>query len=186
VPLTLITLAVARIGDHRKNGARPDVEITTLKDALLDSNAELASRLVGQLGSRNGYAVHATFASYPHDSVREMRLGEAPSREVRLAAPLLDARLLWVPDEDLLTHPDRLNFEGKIRRGQHPKGSKDVPRRRPQGSSGTLAHPTGGSLPRWLERFPAREGWVFGCASCISPNLAVGQIKPIARHLLAL
>ena len=162
------------------------MEITTLKDALLDSNAELASRLVGQLGSRNGYAVHATFASYPHDSVREMRLGEAPSREVRLAAPLLDARLLWVPDEDLLTHPDRLNFEGKIRRGQHPKGSKDVPRRRPQGSSGTLAHPTGGSLPRWLERFPAREGWVFGCASCISPNLAVGQIKPIARHLLAL
>jgi hypothetical protein len=34
---------VARIGDHRKNGARPDAEITTLKDALLDSNAELAS-----------------------------------------------------------------------------------------------------------------------------------------------
>jgi response regulator RpfG family c-di-GMP phosphodiesterase len=55
-----------------------------------------------------------------------MGLGEAPSREVRLAAPLMDARLLWIPDEDLLTHPDRLNFAGKIRLGQHPKGSKDV------------------------------------------------------------
>lgn len=118
----LITLAVAHIRDHRKKGTRPEAEITTLKAALLDSNAELASRLVGQLGSRNGYAVHAACAIYPHDSVREMGLGEAPSREVRLAAPLLDVRLLWIPDEDLLTHPDRLNFEGKIRRGQHPTG----------------------------------------------------------------
>jgi hypothetical protein len=85
---------VARIRDHCKKEARPEAEITTLKATLLDSNAELASRLVGQLGSRNGYAVHATSAIYPHDSVREMGLGEAPSRKVRLAAPLLDARLL--------------------------------------------------------------------------------------------
>ena len=85
---------MARIRDHHKKGSRPEAEITLLKAALLDSNAELASWLAGQLDFRNGYAAHAASAIYPHDLVREMGLGEAPSREVRLAAALMDARLL--------------------------------------------------------------------------------------------
>jgi uncharacterized lipoprotein len=62
---------VALIRDHHKKGSRPETEVPTLKAALLDSSAELASRLVGQLGSRNGYAAQAASAIYHHDLAKE-------------------------------------------------------------------------------------------------------------------
>lgn len=138
----LTSLAVARVREHRKKGLRLEAENAALKNALRESNAELVSRLVVQLGSRDGYAsAHAAASAvYAHDVAREMGLGEDRSREVRLAALLMDVGLLWVPDEVLLTHPDRLNSVGKMRLEKHPKGSEEV----------LLALPGFGEAARWV------------------------------------
>jgi HD-GYP domain-containing protein (c-di-GMP phosphodiesterase class II) len=107
---------------------RLEAENAALKDALRESNAEIAFRLVGRLGSRDGYAASHAAASavYARDVAREMGLGEDRSQEVRLAALLMDVGLLWVPDEVLLTHPEKINSVGKMRLEEHPKGSEEV------------------------------------------------------------
>lgn len=124
----LSSVAMARIREHRKRALRLEEENAALKDALRHSNAELASRLVGRLGSRDGYAsAHAAASAvYAHDVAREMGLSEARSGEVRLAALLMDVGLLWVPDEILLTPPDKLNSLGGMRLEEHPKAGEEV------------------------------------------------------------
>ncbi|MDQ4128168.1 MAG: HD domain-containing protein [Actinomycetota bacterium] len=138
----LTSAAMARVREHRRKELRLEAENAALKGALRDSNAEIASRLVGQLGSRDGYAAARAAASavYAHDVAREMGLGGNRSREVRLAALLMDVGLLWVPDEVLLTHPDKLNSVGKMQLEKHPKGSEEV----------LLAVPGFGEAARWV------------------------------------
>ncbi len=124
----LSSVAMVRIREHRKRALRLEEENAALKEALRDSNAELASRLVGRLDSRDGYtAAHAaTSAVYACDVAREMGLGEDRSREVRLAALLMDVGLLWVPDDVLLTPPEKLNSLGSMRLEEHPKAGEEV------------------------------------------------------------
>ena len=120
--------AMARIREHRKRALRLEEENAALKDALRDSNVELASRLVSRLGSRDGFAaVHAAASAvYAGDVAREMGLDEGRSREVRLAALLMDVGLLWVPDEVLLTPPEKLNSLGSMHLQEHPKAGEEV------------------------------------------------------------
>ncbi|MEJ7842722.1 MAG: HD domain-containing phosphohydrolase [Rubrobacter sp.] len=138
----LTSLAMARVGEHRKKGLRLEAENAALKDALRESNAEIAFRLVGRLGSRDGYAASHAAAStvYARDVAREMGLGEDRSQDVRLAALLMDVGLLWVPDEVLLTHPEKINSVGKMRLEGHPKDSEEV----------LLAVPGFGEASRWV------------------------------------
>lgn len=138
----LTSLAMARVREHRKKGLRLEAENAALKDALRESNAEIASRLVGRLGSRDGYAASHAAASavYARDVAREMGLGEDRSQEVRLATLLMDVGLLWVPDDVLLTHPEKMNSVGKMHLEEHPKGSEEI----------LLAVPGFGEAARWV------------------------------------
>jgi hypothetical protein len=120
--------AVNVVRDHRKKVLRLASENEALKEALRDSNLEIASRLVGRLGQRDGYAaVHAAASAvYVADIARESGLDEGTSREVRLAALLMDVGLLWVPDDVLLVPPERLNSLGRLHLEEHPAAGEEV------------------------------------------------------------
>lgn len=120
--------ALQRGRENRKRALRLEAENAALREALRSSHVELAARLVGGLGSRDGYAAAHAAASavYAADVAREMGLGEDRSREVRLAALLQDVGLLWVPDEVLLTPPEKLNSLGRMRLEEHPKSGEGV------------------------------------------------------------
>jgi hypothetical protein len=136
-PLAAITLlggaalslvAVNSVRNNRKKALRLATENEALKEALRDSNLEIASRLVGRLGQRDGYAAAHAAASavYAADIARESGLDEGRSREVRLAALLMDVGLLWVPDDVLLVPPERLNSLGRMHLKQHPTAGEEV------------------------------------------------------------
>ncbi len=52
----------------------------------------------------------------------------------------MDVGLLWVPDEVLLTHPEKMNSVGKMHLEEHPKGSEEI----------LLAVPGFGEAARWV------------------------------------
>lgn len=116
------------VREHRKKAMRLEAERDALEGALRSSHAELAARLIEGLGSRDGRAAAHAAASavYAYDVAREMGLGDERSETVRLAAGLMDLGLLWVPDEVLLTHPDKLNSLGKMRLEEHPQSGERV------------------------------------------------------------
>jgi HD domain len=120
--------AVNLIRDNRKKALRLASENEALKEALRDSNLEIASRLVGRLGQRDGYAAAHAAASavYAADVARESGLDEGRSREVRLAALLMDVGLLWVPDDVLLVPEERLNSLGRMHLEEHPAAGEEV------------------------------------------------------------
>jgi len=120
--------AVNIIRDHRKKAMRLASENEALKEALRDSNLEIASRLVGRLGQRDGYAAaHATASAvYAADIAREIGLDEGRCREVRLAALLMDVGLLWVPDDVLLVPEERLNSLGRRHLHEHPIAGEEI------------------------------------------------------------
>jgi HD-GYP domain-containing protein (c-di-GMP phosphodiesterase class II) len=103
-------------------------ENEALKEALRDSNLEIASRLVGRLGQRDGYAAAHAAASavYAADIARESGLEEGRCREVRLAALLMDVGLLWVPDDVLLVPEERLNSLGRRHLQEHPIAGEEI------------------------------------------------------------
>jgi HD-GYP domain-containing protein (c-di-GMP phosphodiesterase class II) len=136
-PLAAVTLlagtalslaAVNIVWDYRKKALRLASENEALKEALRDSNLEIASRLVGRLGQRDGYAAAHAAASavYAADIARESGLPEGRAREVRLAALLMDVGLLWVPDDVLLVPAERLNSLGRMHLEQHPTAGEEV------------------------------------------------------------
>ena len=124
--LSLAAINVVR--DHRKKVIRLASENEALKEALRDSNLEIASRLVGRLGQRDGYAAAHAAASavYAADIARESGLDEGRCREVRLAALLMDVGLLWVPDDVLLVPQERLNSLGRMHLEEHPVAGEEV------------------------------------------------------------
>jgi HD-GYP domain-containing protein (c-di-GMP phosphodiesterase class II) len=124
----LSLVAVNSVRDNRKKVMRLASENEALKDALRDSNLEIASRLVGRLGQRDGYAAAHAAASavYAADIARESGLDEGRSREVRLAALLMDVGLLWVPDDVLLVPEERLNSLGRMHLEEHPVAGEEV------------------------------------------------------------
>jgi HD-GYP domain-containing protein (c-di-GMP phosphodiesterase class II) len=136
-PIAVITLlagaalslgAVNLIRDYRKKALRLASENEALKEALRDSNLEIASRLVGRLGQRDGYAAAHAAASavYAADIAREIGLDEGRCREVRLAALLMDVGLLWVPDDVLLVPEERLNSLGRSHLHEHPIAGEEI------------------------------------------------------------
>ena len=116
------------VRDHRKRALRLASENEALKEALRDSNLEIASRLVGRLGQRDGHAAAHAAASavYAADVARECGLDEGRCREVRLAALLMDVGLLWVPDDVLLVPEERLNSLGRMHLEEHPVAGEEV------------------------------------------------------------
>jgi hypothetical protein len=120
--------AMNLVRDSRKRALRLEAENEALKEALRDTNLNIASRLIGRLGQRDGYAAAHAAASavYAGDIAREMCLGEGRSREVRLAALLMDVGLLWVPDEVLLVPPEKLNSLGRMHLEEHPASSEEI------------------------------------------------------------
>jgi HD-GYP domain-containing protein (c-di-GMP phosphodiesterase class II) len=126
---TALSLAAFEIvRDSRKKALRLASENEALKEALRDSNLEIASRLVGRLGQRDGYAAAHAAASavYAADIARESGLDEGRSREVRLAALLMDVGLLWVPDDVLLVPEERLNSLGRMHLEKHPAAGEEI------------------------------------------------------------
>ena len=126
---TVLSLAAVNVvRDHRKKVIRLASENEALKEALRDSNLEIASRLVGRLGQRDGYAAAHAAASavYAADIARESGLDEGRCREVRLAALLMDVGLLWVPDDVLLVPQERLNSLGRMHLEEHPVAGEEV------------------------------------------------------------
>ena len=126
---TALSLAAVNVvRDHRKKMVRLASENEALKEALRDSNLEIASRLVGRLGQRDGYAAAHAAASaiYAADIARECGLDEGRCREVRLAALLMDVGLLWVPDEVLLVPEERLNSLGRRHLKEHPVAGEEI------------------------------------------------------------
>jgi HD-GYP domain-containing protein (c-di-GMP phosphodiesterase class II) len=124
----LSLVAINLIRDNRKKAMRLASENEALKEALRDSNLEIASRLVGRLGQRDGYAAAHAAASavYAADIARESGLDEGRCREVRLAALLMDVGLLWVPDDVLLVPEERLNSLGRRHLQEHPVAGEEV------------------------------------------------------------
>lgn len=124
--LSLTALERAR-GDRRR-ALRLEEENAALAEAMRSSHAELAARLVEGLGSRDGHAASHAAASavYAFDVAEELGIGGEASEKVRLAALFMDVGLLWVPDEVLLTHPDRLNSLGRARLQGHPEAGERV------------------------------------------------------------
>jgi HD-GYP domain-containing protein (c-di-GMP phosphodiesterase class II) len=124
----LSLVAINLIRDSRKKAMRLASENEALKEALRDSNLEIASRLVGRLGQRDGYAAAHAAASavYAADIARESGLDEGRCREVRLAALLMDVGLLWVPDDVLLVPEERLNSLGRRHLQEHPIAGEEI------------------------------------------------------------
>jgi HD-GYP domain-containing protein (c-di-GMP phosphodiesterase class II) len=124
----LSLVAVKFVRDNRKKALRLASENEALKEALRDSNLEIASRLVGRLGQRDGYAAAHAAASavYAADIARECGLDEGRCREVRLAALLMDVGLLWVPDEVLLIPEEKLNSLGRMHLEEHPVAGEEI------------------------------------------------------------
>ena len=120
--------AVNLIREDRKKVVRLTSENEALKEAVRDSNLEIASRLVGRLGQRDGYAAEHAAASavYAGDIARESGLDEGRCREVRLAALLMDVGLLWVPDDVLLVPEKRLNSLGRTHLEAHPIAGEEI------------------------------------------------------------
>jgi HD domain len=133
-PVVLLSGTVLSLGafivvrDNRKKVMRLASENEALKEALRDSNLEIASRLVGRLGQRDGYAAAHAAASavYAADIAREGGLDEGRCREVRLAALLMDVGLLWVPDDVLLVPEERLNSLGRRHLEEHPIAGEEI------------------------------------------------------------
>ena len=136
-PLAVVTVlagtglslaAVKFVRDNRKKVLRLASENEALQEALRDSNLQIASRLVGRLGQRDGYAAAHAAASavYASDIARECGLDEGRCREVRLAALLMDVGLLWVPDDVLLVPEERLNSLGRMHLEEHPVAGEEV------------------------------------------------------------
>ncbi len=124
----LSLILVKQVREHHKRKLRAEAENAALREALRESNLNLAARLVGQLALRDGHAqAHAAASAiYAEDLAREMGLGDGRAQEVRLAALLQDVGLLYVPDEVLLTPPEKLNSLGRMRLEEHPVSSEKV------------------------------------------------------------
>ena len=124
----LCLTATSHIRDQRKKTIRLEAERDALGEALRSSHAELAARLVEGLSSRDGHAAAHAAASaiYARDIAREMGLGKERCEEVRLAALLMDVGLLWVPDEVLMTRPEKLNSLGRTCLEGHPESGERV------------------------------------------------------------
>jgi HD-GYP domain-containing protein (c-di-GMP phosphodiesterase class II) len=167
-----LTLAAAKtMRDHRKKALRLASENEALKEALRDSNLEIASRLVGRLGQRDGYAAAHAAASavYAADIARESGLEEGRSREVRLAALLMDVGLLWVPDDVLLVPPQRLNSLGRMHLEQHPTAGEEV-------LSGLPGLGEAARWVRWHHERPDGTGY---------PDRLKGAWTPLEARILA-
>lgn len=167
-----LTLAAANtMRDHRKKVLRLASENEALKEALRDSNLEIASRLVCRLGQRDGYAaVHAAASAvYAADIARESGLDEGHSREVRLAALLMDVGLLWVPDDVLLVPEQRLNSLGRMHLEQHPSASEEV-------LSGLPGLGEAARWVRWHHERPDGTGY---------PDRLKGAWAPLEARILA-
>lgn len=124
----LSLIVVKQVREHHKRKLRAEAENAALREALRESNLNLAARMVGQLALRDGHAqAHAAASAlYADDLAREMGLGEGRAQEVRLAALLQDVGLLYVPDEVLLTPPEKLNSLGRMRLEEHPVSSEKI------------------------------------------------------------
>lgn len=163
--------AVNVVRDNRKKVMRLVSENEALKEALRDSNLEIASRLVGRLGQRDGYAATHAAASavYAADIARESGLEEGRSREVRLAALLMDVGLLWVPDEVLLVPEERLNPLGRMHLREHPAASEEV-------LSGLSGLGEAARWVRWHHERPDGTGY---------PDRLKGAWVPLEARILA-
>ncbi|MBA2714780.1 MAG: HD domain-containing protein, partial [Rubrobacteraceae bacterium] len=167
----LSLVAVNSVRENRKKALRLVSENEALKEALRDSNLEIASRLVGRLGQRDGYAaVHAAASAvYAADIARESGLDEGRSREVRLAALLMDVGLLWVPDDVLLVPEERLNSLGRMHLEEHPAASEEV-------LAGLPGLPEAARWVRWHHERPDGTGY---------PDRLKGAWAPLEARILA-
>ena len=97
-----------------------------LERALQSSNLELAARLVQSVGSKDGHtaARAAAAATYAADIARELEMVPGEVEKLRVAALLQDVGMVSVPDEVLLTPPERLNSVGRMHVEQHPVQSE--------------------------------------------------------------
>lgn len=163
--------AVNLVRDNRKKALRLASENEALKEALRDSNLEIASRLVGRLGQRDGYAAAHAAASavYAADIARESGLDEGRSREVRLAALLMDVGLLWVPDDVLLVPAQRLNSLGRMHLEEHPVAGEEV-------LSGLPGLAEAARWVRWHHERPDGTGY---------PDRLKGAWTPLEARILA-
>jgi len=124
----LSVAAASSVRENRKKALRLASENAALRDALTGSGIELASRLVAASGLRDGYsAAHAAASSvYAGDIAEELGLGKERAEELRLTALLMDVGLLFVPDEVLITPPEKLNSLGRARLEEHPKRGEEI------------------------------------------------------------
>lgn len=96
--------------------------LKTERASLLDTNLVFASRLVESLGMKDGYTARHADASavYAVDIAMELGLETSDLEKLKVAALLQNVGLVSVPDEVLLTPPDKLNSVGKASLKSHP------------------------------------------------------------------
>jgi len=89
---------------------------------LREANAAFAARLIETVGLRDGYTHrHAAAAAvYAADVAREFGLEQEKVQALKTAALLQDVGFAGIPDEVLLSPPERLNSLGKMQLEQHP------------------------------------------------------------------
>lgn len=123
--LTLLHLARKR----RKKLEDLEFEVSTIRERSLElerslnsANLAFASRLVQNLGQKDGYtATHAAAsATYAADLAEECGIEPAKAEKLRIAALLQDVGMAGVPDDVLLTPPKKLNSVGRMHIEQHP------------------------------------------------------------------
>ncbi len=115
--LTLLYL----LHDRQSRLEAAEDRATRLEGELLSSNLELANRFVESLGRKDGYTARHAAASavYAANVARELALESTTTEKLRVAALLQDVGLISVPEEVLLTPPEKLNSVGRMHLEEH-------------------------------------------------------------------
>lgn len=114
--------------ENRKRARELGAENAELREGLLSSNLEFATRLVARLEARDGFTARHAAASavYAADVARELGLDSDRVGKVELAALLQNVGLVSVPDEVLQAAPEKLNSVGRMHLEQHPVGGEEM------------------------------------------------------------
>lgn len=123
------------IRERQKKFAELGAEVSRLRESnaelergLASSNVAFASRIVQNLGRKDGYtAAHAAASVvYAGDLAAELGLDPARAEKLKAATLLQDVGLVGVPDDVLLTPPKKLNSVGRMHLEEHAERGEHV------------------------------------------------------------
>ena len=170
-------VALSLVGAAREKAARLaalETENARLREdvrGLRGGELALAARLVENLAERDGRTPRLSAAAAVYAADVAVETGFSPERlsELRIAALLMDTGLAGLPDEVLLTPPEKLNSVGKRLLEEHPERGERLLRASP-------AHAEAALWVRWHHERPDGTGY---------PDRLKGEWIPLEAKILA-